>query len=67
MPIYEYKCKCGEAFEKRQPLADRATATCPNCGISANKIFSLFGVTWTWIIDGITHDNPRRTHDPYVE
>jgi putative FmdB family regulatory protein len=32
-PTYEYRCEGGgEVFEKRQPIADRETAACPQHG-----------------------------------
>jgi putative FmdB family regulatory protein len=65
--LYEYKCECGNKFDARVPFELRATATCPKCGKVAHKIFSLFNATFTWVQDGLTHDNPRRWHDPYVE
>jgi putative FmdB family regulatory protein len=58
--LYEYNCKCGNKFEANRPLAEMATAVCPKCGATANKVFSLFNVTWTWIIDGLHDDKPRR-------
>jgi putative FmdB family regulatory protein len=66
--IYEYVCdKCRTKFDERKPMEERATATCPKCGNVAKKVFSIFNVTWQWVLDGLTHDRPRRSHDPYVE
>jgi len=66
MPMYEYRCACGHKFDVRVPLELRATATCPRCGKVASKIFSAPNWTSTWILDGLTHDEPRRYEDPYV-
>lgn len=65
--LYEYKCKCGEKFEARQPLELRQTALCPKCGSVAAKVFSVINATFTWVIDSIKSDTPRRYHDPYIE
>ncbi len=35
MPTYEYRCEgCGETFERRESIAEHATAQpqCPQCG-----------------------------------
>ncbi|MBK8026936.1 MAG: zinc ribbon domain-containing protein [Chloroflexi bacterium] len=33
MPLYEYDCPgCGQAFEKRMPMSQADSATCPKCG-----------------------------------
>jgi|10_taG_2_1085330.scaffolds.fasta_scaffold18494_2 putative FmdB family regulatory protein len=51
MPIYEYKCKCGNAFEKLMKM-NADTPPCPKCGdpkpikqVSAGS-FSLSGSGW---------------------
>lgn len=41
MPRYDYECSCGAVFERRQPVAERATAACHLCGAPAPKRFSL--------------------------
>ena len=38
MPTYDYKCECGNEFEFMQPIIERATATCDNCGKKAKMI-----------------------------
>ena len=66
MPFYEYKCdKCDVEFEKRISVKDRNSVPCPQCNQLARKKFSVFNVTWEWVMDGLTHDRARRTHDPY--
>ena len=65
--LYEYQCDCGEKFEARRSFGQRELATCPKCGKDALKIFSVVNVTNTWVLDGLTHDNPRKWHDPYIE
>ncbi len=38
MPLYEYKCaKCGNRFEKIEPLSAPATQKCPKCGGKAER------------------------------
>ena len=42
MPIYEYEClNCGEKFEIRQAMNDRATAPCPKCGTVSPLVMSI--------------------------
>ena len=67
MPLYEYLCECGHKFEGWRPFNLRLWATCPKCGKDGKKIFSAVNATYTWCLDGLTHDNPRKWHDPYVE
>ena len=66
MILYEFKCPDGHKFEAWKPLEDRFSAICPECGEQAKKVFSIPNVTWTWVLDGLTHDNPRRYHEPYI-
>ena len=66
MIVYEYKCPNGHKFEAWNTLKRRASAICPECDEKADKVFSVPNVTWTWVLDGLTHDEPRRWHDPYV-
>ena len=40
MPLYEYRCECGEIFER---FGDPREATCPRCGQSAPRAW-----TWAW-------------------
>ena len=42
MPIYEYECSCGNAFEKLESISstDKET-TCPKCGGTAKRKISL--------------------------
>ena len=43
MPMYDYKCPhCGEDFEELRSIAERATAECPKCGKTAEKVLSGF-------------------------
>ena len=32
MPLYEYRCLCGQSFEKISAIADRGKNVCPVCG-----------------------------------
>ena len=40
MPIYEYKCNCGNRLESYKQIADRYNAMCPKCGCSPNLLIS---------------------------
>ena len=42
MPLYEYKCRCGEQFESVRAIADRHNATC-KCGNLAKLKVSSWG------------------------
>lgn len=43
MPLYDYRCPhCDHAFEELRPLAERASAPCPQCGRKAEKQISSF-------------------------
>ncbi len=42
MPLYEYKCDCGEEFDTPKSIADRHTAICI-CGRMAKKKMSAWG------------------------
>ena len=42
MPLYDYKCGCGESFEAKKSIADRHTAICI-CGRAAKKQMSPWG------------------------
>lgn len=45
MPIYEYRCKCGEEFEDLKLMNDKKfrKSKCPKCGKLAKLVPSLFG------------------------
>jgi putative FmdB family regulatory protein len=38
MPLYDYRCPQGHAFEQMAPLAERARQDCPACGQVSEKI-----------------------------
>lgn len=41
MPMYDYRCpECGAEFETIQPMAERSTAECGECGATANQRIS---------------------------
>ena len=67
--LYQYKCdNCETEFEAWNSLENRSCAKCSNCGAIARKVFSIPNITWKdWVLDGLTHDTPRRSHDPYIE
>ena len=44
MPIYEYRCENGHAFEEFQRMADDALTTCKVCGAPAQRVFSPIAV-----------------------
>ncbi len=65
--LYEYQCNgCGEKFEAWKTSQTRIWAICPKCGKEASKVFSAPNITYTWVLDGLTHDEPRRWHEPYI-
>lgn len=37
MPLYRYKCSCGNVFETFRSMKDRDTAPCDKCGKDAPK------------------------------
>jgi putative FmdB family regulatory protein len=63
--LYEYKCDKHGKFEARKPMDERFNADCPVCGAKCGKVFSIVNATWTWVLDSIKDDVPRRWHDPY--
>ena len=41
MPIYEYECpRCTHRFELRRTFSEDGSASCPQCGCDAQRIFS---------------------------
>ena len=42
VPLYQYRCDCGNEFEVNHPLAD-GPATC-ECGKTAKKVYGLAGL-----------------------
>ena len=41
MPLYDYKCQCGERFRRFLRLREyREPQTCPHCGETAEKVLS---------------------------
>jgi putative FmdB family regulatory protein len=41
MPLYEYECgKCAHRFELRRSFSEGASATCPCCNNTAQRIFA---------------------------
>jgi putative FmdB family regulatory protein len=38
MPMYEYKCKCGQVFERIVKLSDKDRSQKCNCGLQAERI-----------------------------
>ena len=40
MPIYEYKCDEGHAFEAFQAISDEALSSCTVCGAPAQRVLS---------------------------
>ena len=38
MPLYEYRCECGQEFEEIRPMSEyNEPASCPECGKSADR------------------------------
>ena len=45
MPVYSYRCQCGEVFDKFLPLkAYREAQVCPSCGLVAEKQLTAVAV-----------------------
>ncbi len=43
MPLYEYKCECGNKIELSSPISKIVDAVkCPKCNKPAKRIFSTF-------------------------
>ncbi len=42
MPIYEFRCDCGQQFEKLCRMNEEATVHCPKCNKETRRIMSLF-------------------------
>ncbi len=41
MPLYEYECgKCAHRFELRKSFSEGASATCPSCKSTAQRVFA---------------------------
>jgi putative FmdB family regulatory protein len=40
MPLYEYLCENGHAFEKIQKFSDPLVQVCPTCGAAVRKLMS---------------------------
>lgn len=41
MPIYEYKCACGQKFEKLRPMSEYdKLSNCPECGKESGRLVS---------------------------
>lgn len=41
MPIYEYKCRCGQEFEKLKQMSQYSELSiCPECGKEADRTMS---------------------------
>lgn len=54
MPLYDYQCECGNAFETLRPMSDRKSAKCPDCGAEAKFRISAPRVA----LDGTDPDFP---------
>lgn len=40
MPTYEYRCPKGHEFELVQRMSDEPQASCPTCGVQAQRLLS---------------------------
>ncbi|MCK5849603.1 MAG: zinc ribbon domain-containing protein [Kiritimatiellae bacterium] len=56
MPIYEYRCKCGNQFEKPSRISEmKREQKCAECGELAKLMVSVgvtFGEEVSWLHDG---------------
>jgi putative FmdB family regulatory protein len=44
MPIYDYRCPAGHAFERLVPISDGDAQDCPSCGAGGAKVPSNVAV-----------------------
>ncbi len=48
MALYDYRCDtCGNEFELERPMGLHPTASCPNCGGEAGRVFNPSGIVFT--------------------
>ena len=56
MPTYEYRCNCGNQFEKVSKISEmQRESKCTQCGDSAKLMVSIgatFGEEVSWLHDG---------------
>lgn len=41
MPLYEYKCSCGNLWEARHSVDFRNEEVCPDCGFRPQRVYSF--------------------------
>ncbi len=46
MPIYEYKCENGHAFDVMQKLSDDPLASCVECGAPVRKVLHPVSISF---------------------
>lgn len=47
MPAYDYRCpSCDDVFEVVRALTDREVVVCPECGMTAKRLFTPVGVVF---------------------
>lgn len=47
MPEYSYKCQnCGTVTDERHPAGTTPLITCPNCGHSAARMYTVPRINW---------------------
>lgn len=46
MPLYDYKCECGEKFDKILPIDKRDEGICPKCGKKCKHIITPVRHVW---------------------
>jgi putative FmdB family regulatory protein len=68
MPVYEFECaKCGSFDEIRSLEQSRAAASCPYCGSSSPRVFSIVNLRSMNPTNRIAHErNERSAHAPHV-
>lgn len=48
MVLYDYRCDtCGNEFELERPMGLHHTASCPNCGGEAGRVFNPSSIVFT--------------------
>ncbi len=60
MPLYLYRCRCGNEFEAIKPIALRDEAHCPKCDRLAQKKLSPCNSTFGFRLTADSHDPVRR-------
>jgi putative FmdB family regulatory protein len=61
---YEYKCQKHGTFEIKQSLFEEHKADCPECGLTAQRIYA--NLQWIWAYSVYRPDGSRREDKDYA-